>query len=940
MKNLNAYARMTRPSARSYESLRVWSALGQLRAAAALILICLAVVLLESCSSSGGLPITIDITPGSSSIDQGQPLVFTATLGNDLFNQGVTWALTGSNCVNSSPGLTGTCGTLSSLTSNPMTYTAPAGLTTSLSVTLTATSVANSTSTKTVTITVELPLTFTITNTQCASTGTSTQIACGSNGQPYSTTIPVTGGVTPLKFTLAPGSGMLPPGLTLNQSGTITGTPSGPVAGQPNPTVFTVQVTDNSTQPVSQTQQYSIFIAPAPTLVITAVSPLQTGLVNDTYSTLISTQGGVKPFKWSLLSGSLPPGLALNTGTGQITGVPQPVVTNPTTFSFTVQVSDSTLPNPQIQSKPLAISIQEPQPLAILPASLPSGTTAAPYSTLLTASGGIPPYTWRITNGQLPSGLAFFPANAAISGTPVLVTSSTFTVQVTDSEFAPVSTSATYTITIAAGTNSNSLISGSYGFLFNGFDSQGSVALVGSLVADGNGKFTGGGLDSNRVSGAVNQQSLTGSYSLGTDGRGTMEIIATNSLGVVLTTDYNLVLDSSGNIRFFENNSSASDNDTLQTHGAGIMKPANSVSFSAGAFNGNYAFLFRGFDLAGSPTVLGGVIHADGIGSITPGTGDYNEAGTFSPGLGLAGYFSFDSGSRGEASFTFDLPGKSPYTLKYILRFVTPDDIFFVASDPTDATHPRLSGEMILQSPTTTFDASALGGPGVASSTGLNTSNASVLAGLLTSVPSTTPGCTAQVANCVTLAYDENNGGAIASPSFTGNFQISANGRVAFTNLGPQGGTERVAVAYLTGPSQGFTMGSDAAVSSGLLDQQETGIAFADSSVQGGYTLSAAFQAETAVNNVIGQVNASGTGSIVGVQTLDEFTPPLTPNLGQSLVASYANISAITGRGTMTTNSPIGFPTNLAFYIVSPGILRAVPLDASDQHPEVIFFDH
>jgi hypothetical protein len=938
MKNLNAYARVKRPSARPYESFRVWISLAQLRAAAALILVCLAVVLLESCSSSGGEPITIDITPSSSSIDQGQPLVFTATLGNDLFNQGVTWSLSGSNCVNNSPGLTGTCGTLSSLTTNPMTYTAPGGLTTSLSVTLTATSVANSSSTKTVTITVELPLTFTITNTQCGGSGTSTQIACGSNGQPYSTTIPVTGGVAPLKFTLAPGSGSLPPGLTLNQSGTITGTPSGPVTGQPNPTVFTVQVTDDSTQPVSLTQQYSIFIAPAPTLVITAVSPLQTGLVNDTYGTLITTQGGVKPFKWSLLSGALPPGLALNTGTGQITGVPTAASNTP--YPFTVQVSDSTLPNPQIQSKALAISIQTPQPLAILPASLPSGTTAAPYSTLLTASGGIPPYTWQITNGQLPSGLTFSPANAAISGTPVLVTSSTFTVQVTDSEFAPVSTSATYTITIAAGTNSNSLISGSYSFLFNGFDSQGSVALVGSLVADGNGKFTGGGLDSNRVSLPVNQQSLTGSYSLGTDGRGTMEIIATNSLNVTLTTDYNLVLDSSGNIRFFENNSSALDNDTLQTHGAGIMKPADSASFSAGAFNGNYAFLFRGFDLAGSPTVLGGVIHADGIGSITPGTGDYNEAGTFSPALGLSGDFSFDSGSRGGATFTFDLPGKSPYTLSYIFRFVTPDDIFFVASDPTDATHPRLSGEMILQSPNTTFNASALSGPGVATSTGLNGTNASVLAGLLTSIPSTTPGCTAQLANCVTLAYDENNGGTIASPSFTGNFQVNANGRVTFTNLGAQAATERVAVAYLTGPSQGFTIGSDTAVTSGLLDQQELGIVFADSSVQGGYTISAAFPAETAVNNVIGQVSASGTGSMVGVQTLDEFTPPLTPNLGQSLVASYANISAVTGRGTLTTNSPIGFPTNLAFYIVSPGILRAIPLDASDQHPEIIFFDH
>jgi large repetitive protein len=930
---------MKRPSVRSQEPRRICSRpLGRLRAAAALVLVCLMVVLFESCSSSGGEPVTIDITPASSQIDQGQQLIFTATLGNDLFNQGVSWALTGTNCVNNTGALTGTCGTLSSLTANPVTYTAPAGLTASLSVTLTATAVANATATKTAAITVVLPITFAITNTICGSA--STQIPCASNGVPYSATVTVTGGVTPLKFTLAPGSGSLPPGLTFNQSGTITGTPSGPVAGQPNPTVFIVQVTDNSTQPVSQTQQYSIFVAPAPTLAITAVSPLRSGFVNYMYGTLISTQGGVKPFKWSLLSGALPPGLALNSGTGQITGVP--TAANGSPYTFTVQVSDSTLPNPQVQSKQLAIPIQQPQPLSISPSSLPAGSTATPYSTSLSASGGIPPYTWQVTNGQLPSGLAFAPGTATISGTPVLVTSSSFTVEVTDSEFVPASTSASYTISIGVGSNSNSLISGEYSFLFNGFDSNGQVALVGSLVADGNGNITGGGIDSNRVpapggAGVVTGQSLTGSYSLGTDGRGTMEIIATNSLNVTLTTDYNLVLDSSGNIRFFENNSSASDNDTLHTHGAGIMKPANSASFSAGAFNGNYAFVFRGFDLAGSPTVLGGVLHADGIGAITPGTGDYNEAGTFSPALGLSGAFSFDSGTRGAANLTFDLPGKSPYTLNYLFRFVTPEDIFFVASDVTDATHPRLSGEMILQSPTTAFDSSALAGPGVATGTGLNGSNSSVLAGLLTSVPSATAGCTPQVANCVTLAYDENNSGAVAKPSFIGNFQISANGRVVFTNLGPSGGTERVAVAYLTGSSKGFTIGNDRAVTSGLLDEQETGIAFADSSVQGDYTISASFPAETAVNSVIGQVSASGNGSLVG--TLDELTPPVTPNLDQSLVASYANITAA-GRGTITTNSPIGFPTNLAFYIVSPGSFRAIPLDTTDQHPEVIFFDH
>jgi len=896
----------------------------------ALLLMSLALMMLQSCSSSGGEPITIGIMPTSASVDQGQQVNFMANLGNDLFNQGVTWTLTGTNCV------TNGCGTLTNSTTTSVTYTAPSGLASSLSVTLTATAVANTNATKTATITVELPLTFTITNSVCSTTPTSLQLPCGSNGVPYSATIAVTGGVTPYKFTLVQGS--LPAGLTLNQSGVITGTPSGPVQGQPNPSVFTVQVTDNSTVPVSTTQQYSISIAPAQPLVITAVSPLQSGFFNAAYSTSIPISGGVPPFKWTMTSGSLPPGLSLNTSTGHISGVPTPSAI--ISYTFTIQVTDSTLPTSQTQSKQLTINLQQPQPLSISPSSLPSGTTASAYSTSLSVTGGIPPYTWSQTSGQLPSGLAFAPGTATISGIPVLVTSSTFTVQVTDSEIPAASTTATYTISIAAGTNSNSLLSGQYSFLFQGFDDNGAVALAGSLLADGTGKITGGVADSARAptptsTGIVSGQGLTGTYSMGTDGRGAMQLIASETQftpPVTLTTNYNLVLDSEGNVHFFENNSSAYDNDTVHTHGQGIMKPANSSGFGAGTFNGNYAFVFTGADLAKSRTALGGVIHADGVGSISPGTGDYNEAGTFSPGISLSGSFAFDSGTRGAVEgLTFELPGKSAYSLDYVFYFVSPSDLFFVAADPTDATHPRLSGEMILQSPTVQFGPSALSTPSVATGTGLNGSNASVFAGLLTS----SSGC--GQANCVALSYDENNGGTIGFPSFAGSFQISSNGRVLFSNLGPSG-TERIAVAYLTGAEQGLTLGSDAAVTAGELDQQATGIAFSSSLVNGGYTLSSGFPAETAVNNVVGQVNADGSLNMTG--TVDELTAPATPNLDQSLVATYQGISATTGRGTISLNPLNGLPSALAFYIVSPSSFRAVPTDPADQHPEVFFFDH
>ncbi|HEV2396264.1 MAG TPA: Ig domain-containing protein, partial [Candidatus Sulfotelmatobacter sp.] len=535
-----------------------------------------ALIALAGCKSTGGPGIGVQITPASASVDQGQTFDFTANLSNDLRDQGVTWSLSGSNCAGITGAGTSGCGNLSNVTTHSVTYTAPQGLSGSLSVTLTATSVANTTATKTATITVELPLTF---------TNTAEALNNGSNGIQYSDSIGVTGGVAPLKFSLVPGSGSLPAGLSMSQTGLITGKPSGPVSGQPNPSVFTVQVTDSSTTPVSATHTYSIYISPAPTLAITAVSPLTGGFPNYPYSTSISTTGGVRPFVFSMTSGNLPPGLSLDTTNGVISGVPacpnntSPCTAPATPYTFTIGVTDSTLPAAQSQTSPaLTITIGPPPPLSVSPSSLPQGQTATPYSTQLSASGGIAPYTWSITSGQLPPGLTFNPANSKITGTPILVTTSTFTVQVSDSENPPATLSTNYSITITAGTNNDSLITGEYSFLFQGFDSDGAVALGGSIVADGKGKITGGGLDSNRDSGVIGgniaRANLTGTYSVGTDGRGKMELIAATGLPALsVTLDFNFVLDSNRNIHFFEDNSTTTNTDPKKTHGIGVMKP-------------------------------------------------------------------------------------------------------------------------------------------------------------------------------------------------------------------------------------------------------------------------------------------------------------------------------------------------------------------------------
>jgi hypothetical protein len=55
------------------------------------------------------------------------------------------------------------------------------------------------------------------------------------------------------------------------------------------------------------------------------------------YSATLQATGGTPPYGWSIISGSLPPGLTLNSSTGVISGTP----TGAGTYNFTVQVTDS-----------------------------------------------------------------------------------------------------------------------------------------------------------------------------------------------------------------------------------------------------------------------------------------------------------------------------------------------------------------------------------------------------------------------------------------------------------------------------------------------------------------------------------------------------------------------------------------------------------------------
>ena len=87
--------------------------------------------------------------------------------------------------------------------------------------------------------------------------------------------------------------------------------------------------------------------------------------------------------------------------------------------------------------------------LAITTTALPGGVAGSAYSQTLAAAGGVTPYTWSVVSGTLPAGLALAPATGIISGTPTAPGTSTFTVQVADSEGTPATATASFSIEVA-----------------------------------------------------------------------------------------------------------------------------------------------------------------------------------------------------------------------------------------------------------------------------------------------------------------------------------------------------------------------------------------------------------------------------------------------------------------------------------------------------------
>ena len=223
-------------------------------------------------------------------------------------------------------------------------------------------------------------------------------------GGPYSYSFTATGQPKTI-FSL--GSGALPPGLVLDESGLLAGS-----ATRSGAYTFTVSARLD-TAPAVLSAPHTILVPEAPRLTNASPPP---ATIDAAYSYAFSAVGTPAP-TFMVTAGILPPGLTLSAG-GLLTGIPN----GAGEFTFAVGADNGVAP----------VAIADPLTITVSGAPLftadapPSAIAGVPYSYTFAASGSPSP-TFLVTEGALPDGLTLTPSGE-LAGTPTTAGAASFSV--------------------------------------------------------------------------------------------------------------------------------------------------------------------------------------------------------------------------------------------------------------------------------------------------------------------------------------------------------------------------------------------------------------------------------------------------------------------------------------------------------------------------------
>jgi hypothetical protein len=205
-----------------------------------------------------------------------------------------------------------------------------------------------------------------------------------------------------------------------------------------------------------------------------ASTSLPDAQIGASYNQSVAATGGTVPYSYAVTLGALPLGLSFNASTGAITGVP----TQGGPDTFTITATDSSIINNSsahfIGSQQFTLKVDAPTftwtPAS--PGTLAGGTAGTPYSASVSVTGGTAPFSYSLTSGSLPGGLALG-QDGTITGTPNVAGTFNFTVQAQDSSVGSAFTSTqSFSIAVASpnwvfSPSTSSLPSGQVGVAYN-----------------------------------------------------------------------------------------------------------------------------------------------------------------------------------------------------------------------------------------------------------------------------------------------------------------------------------------------------------------------------------------------------------------------------------------------------------------------------------------
>jgi hypothetical protein len=511
---------------------------------------------------------------------------------------------------------------------------------------------------------------------------------------------------------------------------------------------------------------------------------------------------------------------------------------------------------------------------------------------------------------------SFNPAHTANGVTTVFTApASTGDVTVTATSTADTSASDSATIKVVDAA-SNAMLSGTYVFQVQGSDSFGSYVAVGTVVADGGGNIISGEQDYADNSAQRGPDPVTGTYSVGPDGHGSMTLtvndVALPNNGV---ETFSLAVTSPTHAAVIQFDATASSSGTLDFQPSGAAVPAS--------VNGYYAFVAAGGDIAGGvPFACGGVATLNAAaGTLTNGLLYENDAGATSSSAITGTVTGPDAFGRGSIATSNGFHYAYYIVRSEVLRLVQEDVPTFVTS-----------GTMVGQAPSgvmPVFSSAALTGNYVFAVGGSSAAGPEAAAGQLT----------ANGNGNFTAGYaDVNDAGTNTNGSIwaQSNYAIAPNGVGTF-NLpgGGAGVTQEISslMIFATDPAVNFIdpgnpIGGGGAlildfdtgsVSTGQIVPQSIG------TVSGNYAINMQLVTANGEYDFVGQTAASGGGTLPGSV---DFNAAGTVAGYLGLTGAYTADSSNPGRftGTLTINS---VTYNVTFYEISSGEILIIDTDDS-----------